>query len=56
MVMVLVDTNYAKVTLFVPMFEEVKEKLGGKPKTAETNIALPFEVKKEPHQLRLIII
>ena len=45
------DEIHVKVTSFISMFEQVKEKLDGKLKTAEMNLALPFEVEKEPLEI-----
>ena len=47
------DPNHAKVTSFTSMFEEVKEKLNGKPKISEMDLKLPFEVEKEPLSIEI---
>ena len=47
------DENHAKVTSVMSMFEEVKEKLNGKPKISEIDLKLPFGVEKEPLSIEI---
>ena len=47
------DEIHAKVTSFISMFKHVKEKLDGKPKTAEMNLVLLFKLEKEPLEIEI---
>ena len=47
------ETDHAKVSSFMSMFAQLKDKLNGKPKTSEMDLKLPFEVQKEPLSIEI---